>query len=126
MVKKMSESDTENEVREAYRVFDKEREGFITRAELRMIFAALPERLSAEEIDEMLEAADEDGETLTDITFTPDHTGCHGFQLGYLINIYHIWQEVGGLNMTSSRQCWAPEPTGVNFSNKTLRSSLCH
>ena len=61
MVKKMSESDTENEVREAYRVFDKEREGFITRSELRMIFAALPERLSEEEIEEMLEAADEDG-----------------------------------------------------------------
>ena len=62
MVKKMSESNTENEVMEAYRVFDKEREGFITRAELRMIFAALPERVAAEEIDEMLEAADEDGE----------------------------------------------------------------
>ena len=62
MVKKMAESDTENEVREAYRVFDKEREGFITRAELKMIFAALPERLSNEEIEEMLEAADEDGE----------------------------------------------------------------
>merc|ERR1719510_1860054 len=61
MVKKMAESDTENEVSEAYRVFDKEREGFITRAELRMIFAALPERLSTEEIEEMLEAADEDG-----------------------------------------------------------------
>ena len=49
-------------MREAYRVFDKEREGFITRAELRMIFAALPERLTDEEIEEMLEAADEDGE----------------------------------------------------------------
>ena len=32
MVKKMAESDTENEVREAYRVFDKDRDGFITRA----------------------------------------------------------------------------------------------
>ena len=52
------------QVREAYRVFDKEREGFITRAELRMIFAALPERLTDEEIEEMLEAADEDGEKL--------------------------------------------------------------
>ena len=64
MVKKMAESDTENEVREAYRVFDKEREGFITRAELRMIFGALPDRLTSEEIDEMLEAADEDGQFL--------------------------------------------------------------
>ena len=62
MVKKMQESDTENEVREAYRVFDKDRDGYISASELRMIFAALPERLSAEEIEEMLEAADEDGE----------------------------------------------------------------
>ena len=61
MVKKMSESDTENEIQEAYRVFDKEREGFISRSELKMIFAALPERLTEEEIEEMLEAADEDG-----------------------------------------------------------------
>ena len=64
MVKKMQETDTENEVREAYRVFDKDRDGYISASELRMIFAALPERLSAEEIDEMLEAADEDGEHL--------------------------------------------------------------
>lgn len=61
MVKKMAESDTENEVREAYRVFDKDRDGFISRSELRMIFAALPERLTHEEIEEMLDAADEDG-----------------------------------------------------------------
>ena len=45
-------------------MFDKEREGFITRTELRRIFAALPERLSNEEIEEMLEAADEDGENI--------------------------------------------------------------
>ena len=62
MVKKMQEFDTENEVREAYRVFDKDRDGFISASELRMIFAALPERLSAEVIEEMLEAADDDGE----------------------------------------------------------------
>ena len=45
-----------------YRVFDKDRDGAIPRSELRMIFAALPERLSEEEIEEMLEAADTDGE----------------------------------------------------------------
>ena len=64
MVKKMQESDTESEVQEAYRVFDKDCDGYISASELRMIFAALPERLSAEEIEEMLEAADEDGEHL--------------------------------------------------------------
>ena len=73
MVKKMQESDTENEVREAYRVFDKDRDGFISRDELRMIFAALPERLSAEEIEEMLEAADGDGNGPSNLTFNEIH-----------------------------------------------------
>ena len=43
-------------------MFDKDRDGFISASELRMVLAALPERLSKEEIEEMLEAADEDGE----------------------------------------------------------------
>ena len=42
-------------------MFDKERTGHIAASELRMIFAALPERLSDMEIDEMLRAADRDG-----------------------------------------------------------------
>jgi calmodulin len=50
-----------SKVREAYRVFDKERTGHIAASELRMIFAALPERLSEMEIEEMLRAADRDG-----------------------------------------------------------------
>ena len=61
MVKKMQETDTENEVKEAYRVFDKDRDGYISASELKMVLAALPEKLSAEEIDEILDAADEDG-----------------------------------------------------------------
>ena len=40
---------------------DKNKDGFITRDEMKMIFAALPERLSQEEIEEMLDAADDDG-----------------------------------------------------------------
>lgn len=61
MVKKMQETDTENEIREAYRVFDKERTGVITVSEMRHILSNLPEKLSDEEIDEMLRTADKDG-----------------------------------------------------------------
>jgi len=61
MVKKMQESDTENEIREAYRVFDKERTGGIAVSEMRLILSNLPEKLSDEEIDEMLRTADKDG-----------------------------------------------------------------
>lgn len=61
MVKKMQETDTENEIREAYRVFDKERTGGIAVSEMRLILSNLPEKLSDEEIDEMLRTADKDG-----------------------------------------------------------------
>ena len=61
MVKKMQESDTENEIREAYRVFDKERTGMIEVSEMRMILSNLPEKLMDAEIDEMLTTADKDG-----------------------------------------------------------------
>ena len=46
MVKKMHESDSENEIREAYRVFDKERTGCIAVSEMRLILSNLPEKLS--------------------------------------------------------------------------------
>ena len=61
MVKKMQETDTENEIREAYRVFDKERTGVIDISEMRLILSNLPEKLSDAEIEEMLRTADKDG-----------------------------------------------------------------
>ena len=65
------------QIREAYRVFDKDRDGFISAAELRMIFSALPDKLTEEEIEEMLEAADEDGEEETELEIIP----CNEFLL---------------------------------------------
>ena len=59
------------QIREAYRVFDKDRDGFISAAELRMIFSALPDKLTEEEIEEMLEADDEDGEEETELEIIP-------------------------------------------------------
>merc|ERR1712020_289307 len=61
MVKKMQETDTENEIREAYRVFDKERTGGIAVSEMRLILSNLPEKWGDEEIEEMLQTADKDG-----------------------------------------------------------------
>ncbi len=54
MVKKMQETDTENEIREAYRVFDKERTGGIAVSEMRLILSNLPEKLSDEEIGKQI------------------------------------------------------------------------
>ena len=52
----------EEELREAFRVFDQDQNGFISRDELRHVLQNLGERLSDEELAEMLREADVDGD----------------------------------------------------------------
>lgn len=49
-------------IREAFKVFDKEGKGSIPREEFRHIMTTLGERLTDEEVDEMLDDADADGD----------------------------------------------------------------
>lgn len=58
MAKKVKDVDNEEELREAFRIFDKEGNGFITAAELRHIMMNLGEKLTEEECDEMIREAD--------------------------------------------------------------------
>merc|ERR1712228_499557 len=62
MAQTIQYKDNEEEVREAFRVFDKEKTGFISAAELRHIMTNLGEKLSEEEADEMIREADIDGD----------------------------------------------------------------
>ena len=62
MSKKMQETDSEDEIREAFKVFDKDGNGFISAAELRHVMTNLGEKLSDEEVDEMVREADMDGD----------------------------------------------------------------
>lgn len=49
---------------EAFRVFDRNGDGFISPAELHHVMTNLGERLSEEEVDEMIATADLDGDGL--------------------------------------------------------------
>ncbi|KAJ8308440.1 hypothetical protein KUTeg_013314 [Tegillarca granosa] len=60
MAKKMKETDSEEELREAFKVFDKDGNGFISAAELRHVMTNLGEKLTDEEVDEMIREADLD------------------------------------------------------------------
>merc|ERR1712178_547698 len=60
MARKMKDTDSEEELKEAFRVFDKDGNGFISAAELRHIMTNLGEKLTDEEVDEMIRAADVD------------------------------------------------------------------
>ena len=62
MARKMKETDSEEEIKEAFRVFDKDGNGFISAAELRHVMTNLGEKLTDEEVDEMIREADIDGD----------------------------------------------------------------
>ncbi|NWI37935.1 CALMS protein, partial [Picathartes gymnocephalus] len=58
MARKAKDTDSEEEIREAFRVFDKDGNGYISAAELRHVMTNLGEKLTDEEVDEMIKEAD--------------------------------------------------------------------
>ncbi|KAL3874515.1 hypothetical protein ACJMK2_037521 [Sinanodonta woodiana] len=62
MSRKMNDNETEEELSEAFRVFDKEGNGFISSAELREVMVSLGDKLTEEEVEEMLRTADINGD----------------------------------------------------------------
>ena len=62
MARKMKDTDSEEEIVEAFKVFDKDGNGFISAAELRHVMTNLGEKLTDEEVDEMIREADVDGD----------------------------------------------------------------
>ncbi|KAH8358566.1 hypothetical protein KR093_000883, partial [Drosophila rubida] len=64
MSKQSHEGDADEELREAFKIFDKDEDGFISPAELRFVMTNLGEKLTDEEIDDMIREADFDGDGL--------------------------------------------------------------
>lgn len=62
MAKNVRALDTEEEIREAFKVFDRNGDGFVSTAELRHVMTTLGEKLTHDEVDEMIREADRDGD----------------------------------------------------------------
>jgi calmodulin len=62
MARKMKAQDSKSEIIEAFKVFDKDGSGKISAEELRSIMTDLGEKLTDEEVDEMIREADKDGD----------------------------------------------------------------
>lgn len=62
MSQKMKSTITEEEIREAFLLFDNDGNGFISAAELRHVMTNLGETLTEEEVDELLHEADSNGD----------------------------------------------------------------
>ncbi|KAJ3382899.1 hypothetical protein HDU84_003964 [Entophlyctis sp. JEL0112] len=68
MTKRGGSVDSEDDIREAWKVFDKEGNGFISAAELRHIMTNLGEKLTDEEVDLIIREADVEGNGQIDYT----------------------------------------------------------
>nr|XP_010917630.2 calmodulin [Elaeis guineensis] len=62
MARKMKETDAEEELKEAFKVFDKDQNGYISANELRNVMINLGEKLTDEEVEQMIREADIDGD----------------------------------------------------------------
>ena len=58
----MKDTDAGEERKEAFKVFDKDGKGFDSASELRHVMKNLGEKLTDEEVDEMIREADVDGD----------------------------------------------------------------
>ena len=62
MSKHIEDTNGEETLRDAFRLFDKDGNGYISAAELRNVMTNLGEKLTDDEIDEMVKEADTDGD----------------------------------------------------------------
>lgn len=62
MARKMKDTDSEEEIREAFKVFDRDNNGFISAAELRHVMTSIGEKLTEDEVQEMINEADQNGD----------------------------------------------------------------
>ncbi|XP_037090298.1 neo-calmodulin-like isoform X2 [Pollicipes pollicipes] len=61
MAKKMAGMESEEELKEAFKVFDKDEDGLLTVGELRHIMTSMGEKMSNDEVDDMIREADKNG-----------------------------------------------------------------
>ena len=57
MARKMKDSDTQEELKEAFKVFDKNNDGYLSLRELTHLITNLGERMSEDEVEAMCQAA---------------------------------------------------------------------
>ncbi|KAF8632680.1 hypothetical protein AX17_004812 [Amanita inopinata Kibby_2008] len=62
MARKMRDTDGDDEIKDAFRVFDKDGDGYISAIELKQVMTTLGEKLTDEEVNEMIREADVDGD----------------------------------------------------------------
>ncbi|XP_019636401.1 PREDICTED: calmodulin-A-like isoform X1 [Branchiostoma belcheri] len=68
MASKMLSTNVQEEIIQAFRVFDKDGDGYVSAAELRHVMTNLGEKISADELDEMFQVANVDANGMINYT----------------------------------------------------------
>ena len=93
MSRKTRDADSQDELREAFKVFDKDGNGYISAAELRHVMTSLGEKLTDAEVDAMMKEADADGDGQVDYEeFVKYVIGIHG-----CVGTFHVLERVPAL-----------------------------
>ncbi|KAK7083976.1 hypothetical protein SK128_028510, partial [Halocaridina rubra] len=62
MSKKMKDTSNQDELKEAFKVFDKSKSGYLSSAELRHVMTSLGEKMSEQEVEDMIKDASPKGD----------------------------------------------------------------
>lgn len=62
MSRKMNDKESEEEIIQAFQMFDKDNNGYISAAELRHVMSTLGEKITESDVEEMIREADIDGD----------------------------------------------------------------
>ena len=98
MAHKVAQSDSDAELRAAFRVFDKDDNGTIDTAELRQLMKSIGEDLTDEQIEEMIREADQDGDGSIDCESVPLF---FGIAFG---RVWLVWR--GGVGRRGNGDFW--------------------
>ncbi|CAL8098516.1 unnamed protein product [Calicophoron daubneyi] len=126
MTRKMKDTDSEEEIREAFRLFDKYGNGFISATELRHVMTNLGGGLTDEEVDKIIREADidDDGQ----VNYEEFVTVMTTKYVTALLFLFHIHAMLNAASIPFGTQVYSDKPTEQfhNLSNLLASSNTLH
>lgn len=94
--RKFDDEDHEDALKEAFRMFDRDGNGYIDAEELRICMINLGEKLTLEEVEEMIKEVDIDFDGRMNYEGTRDFTDCKRFKLhiGLYFVGFGVWHDL--------------------------------